>query len=89
MPDRAHTVTIETYSPVLHEQLRVLATPIGRADGKWVVVSGASLAAVDDAVDRVEFGLALGVALIKLIASIRALRCRDPDRAGLTRNPTE
>jgi len=47
------------------ERLRVLATPVQRADGRYVVAVGSSLATADDAVRRVRQGaLIAGVALV-------------------------
>ncbi len=47
------------------ERLRVLAVPVQRGDGRYVVAVGSSMATVDDAVDRVRQGaLAAGIALV-------------------------
>ncbi|HEX8863531.1 MAG TPA: ATP-binding protein [Actinomycetes bacterium] len=47
------------------EPLRVLATPVQRADGRYVVAVGSSLATADDAVRRVRQGaLIAGIALV-------------------------
>jgi len=47
------------------ERLRVLAVPVQRSDGRYVVAVGRSLLTADDAVDRVRQGtLAAGVALV-------------------------
>jgi signal transduction histidine kinase len=47
------------------ERLRVLATPVQRADGRYVVAVGSSLATADDAVRRVRQGaLIAGIALV-------------------------
>src|SRR5574341_1864601 len=47
------------------ELLRVLAVPVQRTDGRYVVAVGSSMATADDAVDRVRQGaLAAGIALV-------------------------
>jgi signal transduction histidine kinase len=49
--------------------IRLLATPVARADGRWVVIVGSSLQAADDAVARVQTGLVFGGIITVLLAA--------------------
>lgn len=57
---RARTVFTEGRLPDERQSVRLLATPVVRADGRWVVIVGTSLEAADDAVARVQTGLVFG-----------------------------
>lgn len=59
------SVSYERRVGVQGERLRVLAVPVQRGDGRYVVAVGSSLATADDAVDRVRQGvLAAGIVLV-------------------------
>ena len=67
-----HTVYFEGRLPASGEPVRFLATPVSRADGRWIVVVGSSLESADTAVARVRNGLLLGGALTTLAAALGA-----------------
>jgi two-component system OmpR family sensor kinase len=54
------------------ERVRFLATPVVRADGRWIVIVGSSLESADNAVARVRTGLLLAGALTTLAAAVGA-----------------
>ncbi len=59
------SVTYEQRVDPSGERLRVLAVPVQRADGRYVIAVGKSLTTADDAVARVRQGtLAAGIALV-------------------------
>ncbi|MDX6401626.1 MAG: two-component system, OmpR family, sensor kinase [Gaiellaceae bacterium] len=65
---RAHTVYSEGHIAHDSNATRFLATPVTRADGKWIVVVGTSLEAADQAVARVRGGVLVGGAIAIALA---------------------
>jgi signal transduction histidine kinase len=54
------------------EQVRVLAVPVARADGRYVVAVGSSLTTAQAAVDRVRAGLIAGAVGVVVLGSLGA-----------------
>ncbi|MCU1460869.1 MAG: putative transrane sensory transduction histidine kinase for metal resistance [Acidimicrobiales bacterium] len=77
---RAATRRPLSVSRTLNEELptpagdhtRLLAVPISRADGTWVLVVGSSLEPADTAVDRLRFAIAIGGPATVVIAVLAA-----------------
>src|SRR6266540_4507980 len=54
------------------EQVRLLAVPVTRPDGRYVVVVGSSMATAQAALDRVRAGLLLGGVALVVLGSLGA-----------------
>jgi signal transduction histidine kinase len=71
---RAHSRTITTDGRVeaLHKDMRILATPVVRTDGTWVVVVATSLTANRSVLQHVVVGILIGAILVVLVAGCGA-----------------
>jgi len=66
---RSNTVYTEGKLPRDSHAARLLATPVARNDGRWIVIVGSSLEAADDAVGRVQTGLVFGGIITVVLAA--------------------
>ena len=66
---QTRSIFLDGHLPGDDHGARLLATPIVRPDGRWVVVVGSSLEAADEAVARVRSALLVGGAFTLLVAT--------------------
>ncbi len=66
---RSQTITMDGHLTAPRENVRILATPVVRNGGTWVVVVATSLAPNTTALDRVTVGLLIGGATLLLLAA--------------------